>query len=236
MVMKNLTIALILTSISIACDSKQATHGEQTEEAVSEEVVAMTTSGITLADSAFVNGLINQLQGIEKFGVGQSFEMLASLLAHKGDSATYQKVYDILKKKDEYVQLFTISEVDTRNGYMVYAPNYAEVTYTQVYWNMKDGSQLLATEAWGCGPVCDSSIEFMRYTDGGYTRLDLTDVIPDIGKLPKMLIPEYDPDDSKADPIEFKYVLPKKGKNIRFCVDEQCIELEWNEGTFAVRK
>jgi hypothetical protein len=110
---------------------------------------------------------------------------MASLLNYKGDSARYQKVYDILQKKDEYVPLYTIQVLDTKNGYLVYAPNGAEVTYTKVYWNMKDGSQLLATEDWGCGPVCSSGVDFTLYKDGTFTGLDRKKVIPDIDALPK---------------------------------------------------
>lgn len=235
--MKNLHVALALVTLITACGSKQTSDvSENQTETSAEKVVAIESTGITPADSAYVNSLLNQLQGIEKFGVGKNFGMLASLLAYKGDSATYQKVYNILQKKDEYVQLFNINMLDNKNGYIVYAPIGAEVTYTEVYWNMKDGSKLLATEAWGCGPVCSSDIYFTKFKDGTYTSLETATVIPDVEKLPKMLIPEYDPEEANADPIEFKYVLPQKGKNIQFCVEEKCIELIWSEGTFHLKE
>lgn len=232
--MKNLLAVLIFGFLIAACGSKQAPENRQAE-VTEEEADAMETSGITHADSVYVNGLLDQLQGIEKFGVGKDFGMLASLLAYKGDSTTYKKIYDILQKKDEYVQLFSISALDSKNGYIVYAPSGAEVTYTKVYWNLNDGAKLLATEAWGCGPVCSSDIYFTKYKDGAYTSLETAAVIPDVESLPKMLIPEYDPEEENADPIEFKYVLPQKGKNIQFCLEQKCIELIWNEGTFLIK-
>lgn len=228
--MKNLAILLIICSIPWACTVKPA--AEEQHESSNEEVISTAT--ITAADSAYVIGIIKELKGIEMFGVGESFEMMASLLAYKEDSTRYQKVYDILQKRGEYIQTYSIRELDLKNGYFVFAPNGAEVTYTLVYWNMKDGSQLLATEAWECGPVCSSGIYFTRYKDGVFEEVANNAVIPEIERLPKMLVPEYNPDDTNADPIEFKYVLPKKGKNIRYCIDEKCIELAWNEGTFKV--
>lgn len=228
--MKKLAILLIICPITWACTIKPA--AQEQDESPAEEIFIEET--ITPADSAYVMGIINELKGIEMFGVGKSFEMMASLLAYKGDSVRYSKVNDILQKRGEYVQTYSIRELDMKNGYFVYAPNGAEVTYTQVYWNRKDGSQLLATEEWGCGPVCSSSIYFTSYKDGVLTGLDNKVVIPEIERLPMMLVPEYNPDDTQADPIEFKYVLPKKGKNIRYCLDEKCIELAWHEGTFKV--
>ena len=38
---------------------------------------------------------------------------------------------------------------------------------TKVYWNKSNGEKLIGTESVGCGPVCDSSLDF--HIDNGKT-------------------------------------------------------------------
>ena len=187
---------------------------------------------ITAKDSAYVLAIIKELKGIEKYAVKNDFYLLSSLLNYKGDSIRYNKIKGILFKKDDYLRTFIIEKLDTKNGYIKFSPTAAEVTYTMTYWNLKDDSKLIATESWGCGPVCQSEIQFQKYVQDNYIDLERLKIIPDIEKLPMLLAPDYD--EKSSDPLEFKFVLPQNGKNIDFCLDKNCIELKWNEGMFII--
>ncbi len=186
---------------------------------------------ITAADSALVHSKIQKLKGIEKYAVKDGFSLLASILKYKGDNAGYEKVIAILKKQYEYPQEFTILALDNVNGYIKFAPNGADVTYTMTYWNLSDGSVLIAAEDFGCGPVCSSSISFSSYKNGSYQNLENEKIIPGMKKLPVMLVPDYD---ESQEPLEFQYVLPKTGKNIEYCLNGKCIEMQFRDGVFDI--
>ncbi len=44
-----------------------------------------------------------------------------------------------------------------------------------------------------------------------YENIENHEIIPEIKSLPQMLVPDYK---ERSDPIEFKYELPQKEKNI----------------------
>ena len=185
---------------------------------------------ITAEDSNFMKSIILQLKGIEKFIVKEDFEILSSLLAFKGDSINHSRVKAILEKKPYYYTYF-YDVVDIKNGYIRYMRIGTEATYTVTYWNLNDNSKLIVTELWTCGPVCSSYLSFEKYQNGIYESLENQEIIPEIENLPKILLPDYDP---RNEPYEFKYKLPQGGKNIQFCLDEKCIELEWQNGIFKI--
>ncbi|MDH5609883.1 MAG: hypothetical protein OEY56_10415, partial [Cyclobacteriaceae bacterium] len=180
------------------------------------------------ADSVVVFSLIRELKGIEKYAIRDDVELLSSLLAHKGDSVGHSQTKAYLAK-EPYVNEYVFDVVDLKNGYMQYAPLGAEATYTVTYWNLSDNAKLIATEVWGCGPVCSSDIRFEKYQNGLFERVKNQDVIPGIKDLESRLVPDYDPEE---EPAEFKYKLPRGGKNIQFCLDDACIELVWQNGVF----
>ena len=215
--MRSLLIIIVLVNIQYFISAQRNPGGQKS---------------ITSADSLYVVNIIKGLQGIEKYAVKNDFYLLNSLLKYKGDSITAGRIEKILLKKDDYLRTYIIEKLDIKSGYIKFSPAAAEVTYTMTYWNMKDGSKLIATESWGCGPVCQSEVRFQTFENGKYLDKDETKVIPDIEKLPGMLVPDYS--EKNSDPLEFKFLLPQNGKNINFCLEKKCIELKWNEGTFVI--
>ena len=190
---------------------------------------------IATSDSTFINSIIQELKGIEKFAVQDNYYLLSSLLEFKGDSSRHGKIKAFLQKEDEYLQEYYIEVLDVNNGYIRFSPKGAEVTYTISYWNLDDDSKLIATEIQECGPVCSSGIEFQKFKNGVYQSIENIEIIPGIKNLPQMLVPNYNEEVEGSEPYEFKYELPQKGKNILFCLDENCIELQWNNGIFEIK-
>ncbi len=219
--------ALCIVILSCNQDENKTTESNRKDKELAEK-------GITAKDSAFVKSIIQELKGIEKFAVKEDFELLSSLLAFKGDSIKHAKLMSILEKKGELnYRSYHIEALDLRNGYIRYTPEQAEGTYTITYWNLDDGSKLIATEEWSCGPVCESYLSFEKYQNGIYESLENQKIIPGIEGLAKILIPNYVPG---LEPYEFKYKLPKRGKNIRFCLNEKCVDLEWQNGIFKIKE
>ena len=224
-------IKLLLYSVLCIAFLSCALKEVKTAELVSETTLKgkeLTEDHISPKDSAFMKSIIRELKGIQKYAIKEDFDLLAGLLEFKGDSIRHSKIKAILEKKP-YYNTYSFEVVDMKNGYIRYWLIGAEATYTVTYWNLNDNTKLIATELWTCGPVCSSEISFEKYQNGLYESLDNKDIIPDIESLPKILFPDYDPDN---EPYEFKYQLPRGGKNIRFCSEEKCIELEWQNGVF----
>ena len=220
----------VLCIVTLSCAQEENKTTESNTNLKDKELIE---EGITAKDTAFVKSIIRELKGIEKFAVKDNFELLSSLLAFKGDSIKHAKLMSILEKKAESnYQSYHIEALDLRNGYIQYTPEQAEGTYTITYWNLDDGSKLIATEEWSCGPVCESYLSFEKYQKGIYESIENQKIIPGIEGLPKLLLPSYVPG---LEPYEFKYKLPQKGKNIRFCLNEKCVDLVWQNGIFKIK-
>jgi len=223
--------------VFLSCTQKEAKTTDSVSDANLKDK-ELAEEGITAKDTAFVKSIIQKLKGIEKFAVKEDFELLSSLLEYKGDSINHAKLKSILEKNGKgYYNTYFIEALDIRNGYIRYMPHGAEGVYTLTYWNLDDGAKLIANEAWGCGPVCDSHLSFEKFQNGTYEKLENQTIIPEIKDLPKKLLPDYKPENEPEDePYEFKYKLPQGGKNIQFCQGNYCIELEWQNGTFKLNE
>ena len=86
---------------------------------------------------------------------------------------------------------------------------------------------MIAVESWGCGPICESEISFSKHKDGVFQQLNVHDIIPEINDLPPMI-------DERGDPVEYQFVLPRQGKDIKYCLAQDCITLKWSDGTFKI--
>ncbi len=227
------TLLITLVLLTIHGCSQKADGDDNQNESLIEEIEESTSSAgfvsrpMSHEDSLFFESKLSALKGIEKYAIGRSYYMLSSVLGFKGEEAAYKRTREILESLEEYPTFFQILELDVNNGYIKYAPIGAEVTYTEVYWNLKDGSQLIARESWGCGPICESEISFVMHKDGAFQNLNVLDIIPEINELPPMI-------DETGDPVEYQFVLPRNGKDIKYCLEEDCITLQWKEGTFEV--
>ncbi len=227
----SLSISLLILLV-LGCSQKPDGDSNQDESVLEEAEESAASVGfvptpITHGDSIYFESQLSALSAIEKYAIGGNYYMLSSVLGFKGEEAAYKRTREILESIEEYPTFFQIMELDVKNGYIVYAPVGAEVTYTKVYWNLKDGSQLIALESYACGPICESEISFVKHKDGAFQNLNAADIIPEINKLPPMI-------DKNGDPVEYKFVLPQEGKDIKYCLAEDCITLKWNEGTFEV--
>lgn len=226
---QQIIIAAFLCSILAFTSCGSSDESVETETVENTDLIE-PSAGISPQDSADVNSIIAELKGIEKFAVRDNYDLLLALMQHNGDERA-DLVKTIIEKQElDYYHTYSIIELDAGNGYIQYAPVGAEVTYTMTYWNMEDGSQLIATEAWGCGPICESDLTFSKFQNGVYELLENKDVIPEIEILPSWLVSDYDP--NGEEPIEFRYHLPKKGKDIEFCLEDNCVNLVLENGKF----
>lgn len=238
-----LTILVLTISCSSNSNSTDETESypEEVAEESAEEVAPAANAPeeveavkvLSAADSSSLNDYIKELKGIDKFFVRDSYKRLLKLFERKEDERL-----DNIRKVLEDVEFdepdYIIGLYEPKNGYLVYEPGPVSVMIDMVYWNVSDNSQLIAIQTRSCGPVCDLEIRFLSYKDGAYTELETNAVIPDLTMLSKKLVPAYDPDDKNADPIEFRFMLPRKGKDLEYCVDSNCLSLKWMDGKFVL--
>lgn len=206
-------------------------------ENVTDDFIDEPEKSITQSDIQFCDGLIDKLTGIERYVILGNYNILSAVLRHNGDTINSKAVNDIIFKRDGNLNKFDIKLLDTKSGFMVYAPIQAEVTYTTTYWNLADGGKLICTEEFSCGPVCSSGISFMKFMDGMYNDIEINEVIPEYENINQILFPDYNTYDiENGDPLEFKFNLPQKGKDITYCLGDDCIILEWNNESFSIKK
>ena len=237
--MRNHPFLTVFLLLALACSSDQKTPGNPLYgtdgQAISKNTAATKEpmeGPLPEPDSArFIESQLSKLSLIEQFATGNDLKMLQSLLRYHGDSLEAKKTEVLAYNTNEFIPAYEIRELDAKNGYMVYYPIGTETIITTTYWNLASGSQLIATETTGCGPVCESDILFHKHHKGKLSKLNTADIMPDIGLLREMLVPDYK---TIQDPLELKFELPRKGKNISFCLENNCIELIWNGKTFAI--
>ena len=71
-----------------------------------------------------------------------------------------------------------IGQADIRNGFLTLVGHY-EGLFHMCYWNVSDGSKLVAVYMESCGPVCsEDRLDFFSYRDGILTPRRKTDIIP----------------------------------------------------------
>ncbi|MEX1001422.1 MAG: hypothetical protein WDZ35_04840 [Crocinitomicaceae bacterium] len=239
-------------------NSSTASGGEEDVEQTNK---SNADKDARLDSTAIINEIeslstIEQLAIFNPYSQTYDFELYGSLLKHKKQEKRFQELSSEITNVTGYFNLVEFIKVDPKNGYIQYAQ--AESIQTIVYWNKSDGTKLVAREITGCGPVCESSIRFMISEDGSTTTLlekidyqgmrefkngDFNEysrysdnvssqIIPQIRELPYKIVSGYDEND--FDPIEFTFVLPQKGKNIQFCLEDDCVELVWKDGVFLL--
>ena len=232
-----LTIILLFTLIILmTCGGKDRSNSKATDsiQGVQKTNVPETRDVAFLpnyADSIVINNIIQHLSEIEKYAVRDDYNLLYSILKFKGDSLLYKKVIAVLSKMNDFREHYNIKLLDIKNGYINYGATGVDIYFVKTYWNLKDGYKLFATEEWSCATVCDSHLFFQKFKDGKYESIESDIVIPEMKHLPEVLVPGWKHSD---EPDEFRYVLPQKGKDIMFCMQDTCIELKWNGSIFEV--
>jgi len=143
---------------------------------------------------------------------------------------------------------------DPKNGFLSYSGAYKGGT-SLTFWNISDGTKLIARSSSYCGPICDQDLDFFIKTKSRIIKLKRNNVLPTI-----TLSDFMDTDAMIRDSIDLVtakelfykydllYRLPSKGKSI--IVESQFneislpttwkkydlgwkIELIWNDGIFV---
>jgi len=226
--MKNLIIAILVLIVVFGCSQNSA----KKQETLSSKESASSKSqngSFEFLDSASVNSMINKLQGIEKYAVKDNYYTFAKLLKFKDDEKNYQGIIKLLGTKEHGY----IENLDRKNGFIVYNDSHkGDRVITVTYWNKSDGSKLVGTvDAFSDGMALESSISFELFHDGNYVRQELRQIIPEL-KSVYGIVNAAIPED-----LEFysnSWVLPNSGKNINYCVENECVELLWNDGVFLI--
>merc|ERR1711991_512081 len=101
-----------------------------------------------------------------------------------------------------------------------------------VYWNLSNGEQLIGRAENCCTMFCDGDVYFQSYAEeDGYVKRDVNLVIPEYNNLRKLMPDGHVEEDGGYDT---SIKLPKEGKNIEYCIDDDCKELIWKNGIFSV--
>lgn len=179
--------------------------------------------------------IIDELKGLEKYYVQNDLFKLHSLLKFKKDMR-YQALENHLNKQFEHASYFNIQTLDMQNGYVEFESLEANecTKLSMCYWKESNGDILIGHIMNCCTMFCESDISFKGYSKNYpyYTTVRNKIVIPEIDYL-KTIKPDGHID---GDGYDEKYILPKEGKNIRYCVETKCTELVWKDGTFSITK
>lgn len=222
--------------VLVACQSNDNTEEITiTDENHPKEAVAelLDQPSENYIDTLKYLKIIQELEGIEKFYVNNDLLRLHSLLKYKNDELHITLESDLKGNKD-YLDYFIILERDVVNGYIKFQKANTESMDYMTYWNQKNGDKLIAHVSEEQTMFISSSISFKVYnsTEDTYSMIENEKIIPEINEL-YSLKPKNHID---GDGYDLSIVLPKKGKNINYCVTEECIELLWNDGTFLIKK
>jgi hypothetical protein len=112
--------------------------------------------------------------------------------------------------------LFALDVVDVKNGYLHLIGAF-EGHIQMCYWNMKDGTKLIAVYQEGCGPACYvERFDFYSYDGTRYTALNKASIIPvvfnDFLKIPTAAtVADMEQKDVNATLL---FDLPRTGKII----------------------
>lgn len=228
--MKQTLSKFILLSILLISGCSNQKASDNSSDVSEEDSMEADIKVLSQADSTYLSSLIADLKGIDKFAVKDNYFFFRDLLIKKGDKKadTVKSILKGIKYIHDAFQ-FYISVYEPKNGYIEYTPGAVESTISMVYWNVSDGSKLIAIQEISCGPVCESEIFFQKYQDGQYQTAD--NIIPSIKELNERLYPNAA---QASDPLEFYFVLPRKGKDLNYCLDEECLMLKWEDGTFVL--
>lgn len=184
------------------------------------------------ANREWADSLTESLSGIERYILDGSLLTLQSLMISKGDDEAELRLETLLGEMDERPNGRFIQMLDPEAGYGEASSAVGETYYTVTYWRVSDGSHLIATESRGCGPACSSELSFSRFDGEVITPVDIAEVMPDTVSVREMLVPDPEPE-----PYELLWLLPRQGKDIRYCLyhgDGDCVELLWRDGSFTV--
>lgn len=245
-----LKTTVLISAMVLICSCQQSENGgTQTKNNVNSakrNTVQINTSHLEEAQHKEIpnddtvkkddyQSIINSLKGIEKHYVQNNLFKLHSLLKYNKDERS-KKLEDSLTRNNEHSYFFEIQKIDQQNGYIEFEVLQAtECTKSSMcYWNKSNGDALIGTVNDCCTMFCQSDITFEIYhkNNQSYTSVAVKKIIPDIDVLKSFRPKRY----IDGDGYDEKYTLPRKGKNISYCVDTDCLDLIWKDGVFSVTK
>jgi hypothetical protein len=221
------TLVSFLLLLSCHQDQKNNTEKSATEK-IEEEITTTNVVEQEVALSQYAS-IINELKGIEKFFVQDNLYNLQGLLKFKNDKR-YLALENDLKKKNESPPFINITLLDNHNGYIAFYEDQTECRQVMVFWNKPNKDILISYVQTCCTMFCESDISFLLYSqnDQTYIPIKKEDVINNIAaiisKRPKNYI--------ENEGYNCEFILPRTGKNIRYCLEENCIDLIWQDGIF----
>ncbi|WP_421873455.1 hypothetical protein [Marinoscillum sp.] len=180
-----------------------------------------------------IASVMDELSGIEKYYVRNDLRKLHGLLKFKKDDRLSNYSSQLEKLDESAGSVLNVTLLDAPNGYIEYSESMNECDEAMVYWNKTNGEKLIGHVTNCCTMFCDGSIDFKLYQPDSksYTRVNGGDIVEGLD-LVKSLRPEGH---IEGDGYDSEYILPQKGKNIRYCVGEdRCLDLIWQDGTFVV--
>lgn len=162
-----------------------------------------------------------------------------------------QDVNRAVQNQDPKLQL-AVHDLDMANGFLGVAGNRFEGDFLMCYWNVSDGTKLVATYLVSYATFAEvEEFSFFRFQDGALRPIALREVIPDVEPL--LFIGDASKVRTKLEELDYHatilYDLPRKGKSIIVRVDEDIdavqakkylrgnrMELKWVDGRFEVGK
>ncbi|GAB4247956.1 MAG: hypothetical protein Tsb0034_27300 [Ekhidna sp.] len=220
-------LLFLLFAISCSQTNSQSEATSESEETEQPEVAAF--EGVDFDSTAYL-AIIGDLTGIEKFYVQDDLYRLHGLLKYKEDERHSQLESD-LTKKFEYPTFINVTLLDAKNGYIEFNRAQTECEMAMVYWNKSDGTKLIGSSETCCTMFCEGEVSFSQYdpNQDSYQSLNLNEVIIDYDSIQSLR-----PEGYEEGGFDYTYTLPQQGKNLRYCVGETCLELQWDDGLFRL--
>ena len=235
---KNPFILFVLTSLFLYCelDNSSSDNVDLNEQSEENEVdlsdpaeVILETSGTEALEFDFQE-FFDTLVGIEKYFVQDDAQRLYALLEYKGsEKKEYLKKFIELNDKSQMIQ---IEVLDHRNAYIEFFIPAIDCRNVITYWNQSNDIQLIGSTQNCCTMFCDADINFKVYSkETGYEDVPTEQILPEFKELYQIVPPNHIDEDG----YDRSILLPKKGKDIEFCVEKECYTLEWKDGKFLIK-
>ncbi len=201
---------------------------------------------VFLSANAFSQSIADFFQEIPDSSIlNLSKKERMEIVKQSSDNKTQEDAGNDLKKNKI---LYAFSAYDPKNGYLKLIGAF-EGHLQMCYWNLKNGTKLIAVYQEACGPACYvEQFDFYIYNGKDYKAVPSKKVIPEI-------IPDFFKNNSEENLKKMTnddviagllFELPRSGKNIiakwgnedspetykKYGVIGDRMKLQWNDGTF----
>lgn len=198
--------------------------------------------------SKIIESYTKKLKGIEAIYMRFNKEEPELLAEQLIELMLYHKepvpkiLQEIFYNREERLSRYSIELVDRRSGFMRSTCIGCEETTEMTYWNVSDGSQVIAVNSRGCGPVCEDYLSIFNLSGEKNKAIPAKNYIK---PLTDFLIDSSNSAFFEQDAWELLNHLPRKGKNIMIKLEGvtnisnyknifkgNCYYLIWKDGYF----